>query len=347
MIKIPKKWRELPKDERYKIPTKYFNIDEKTLKRIRKISDVKKRLIEAAKLQYQLFKNIHSYLTVWIAGCGSDVIIRQKFGSTQNLLNLFIKSYKFPKEIKPSWADIKRRIKIPKIMTEELAEETGIHIGDGSISILKDKKWKSYQGSINGDLINESIYHKTYIKDLMKKIYNINLSILERVDKNSIESRYKSKAIIEFKHKILGFPIGKKRNIKIPKEILKNKEFKRRCVVGIIDTDFSITSSLSITGKLHSLFIVKQLAKIFDDENIPYTLKIYKDYGRFYIRKKGAIKIIKKWKLKNQKHLSKYNLFKGFKKFIPYSTTPERLAVLEGKLDIKKLEEICKKRGSR
>jgi len=344
MIKVQKKWRELSKEEKHKIPTKYFNIDEKILNKIRNIRDPKARLIEAAKIQYELFNDIHSYLTTWIAGYSSDVIIRQKFGSTQNLLNLFFTPIKFPNKITPSWADIKRKIKIPKEITEDLAEETGIHIGDGSISILTDKKWKSYQGSISGDLINESIYHRLYIQNLMKKIYNINLSILERVDKNSIESRYKSKAIIEFKHKILKLPLGKKRGIKIPKEILSNNKFAKRCVVGIIDTDFSITSSLSITGKLHSLHLVKQLAEIFNKNDISHTLRMYKDYGRFYIRKEGAIKIIREWKLKNQKHLSKYYLFKEFKKFLPYSTTPERFLVLEGKLDVEKLEKICNKR---
>ncbi len=73
---------------------------------------------------------------------------------------------------------------------------------------------------------------------------------------------------------------------------------------------------------------------------------MYSDYGRFYIRKKGAIKIIEEWKLKNQKHLSKYNLFKEFNEFIPWSTTPERLVVLEGKLGINRLKTICKKRAS-
>lgn len=346
MKKIPTKWRELPKEERNKIPTKYFNINEKTLKRIRNISNAKRRLIEAARIQYELFDDIHSYLTVWIAGYGSDVMIRQKFGSTQELLNMFFKPIKMPKDITPSWADIKRKIKIPKEMTEDLAEETGIHIGDGSINIIKDKKWQSYQGSINGDLMNESIYHKKYIKDLMKKIYNIDLSILERVNKNSIESRYKSKAIIEFKYKILGLPLGGKKDIRIPKQILEEKKFQKRCIVGIIDTDFSITSSLSITGKLHSLELVKQISKILNENKIPHILRIYRDYGRFYINKIGARKIIEEWKLKNQKHLSKYKLFEEFRKFIPYSTTPERLAVLKGKLDIKKLERICKRRAS-
>ncbi len=346
MINVPKKWRELPKNIRLEIPSKEFNIDKKTIEKIRDIADPKQRLTEAAKIQYDLFKDIHSYLTTWIAGYGSDVIIRQKFGSTKKLLNLFFNPIKFPKKIKPSWADIKRRIKIPNNMTKDLAYETGVHIGDGGMHIWKhkNKKHKSYFYTISGDLTNEKEYHKEYIKNLMKKLYNINISVLERQNKNNIDSRIKSKAIIEFKNKILKLPIGKKSNIEIPKEILKNKEFVKKCVAGIIDTDFSVTSSLAITGKLASLKLVKQISNILNNEEISHILKIYKNYGRFYINKKGALKIIKEWKLKNPKHTSKYFLLQKFKKFIPYSTTRERLAILEGKLDIKKLEEICKKR---
>ena len=208
MIKVQKKWRELQKEERFKIPEKYFNIDEKTLNKIRGISDIKKRLIEAAKIQYEMFNDIHSYLTVWIAGCGSDVIIRQKFGSTQNLLNLFFKPIIFPKNIKPSWQDIKRRIKIPEKMTEELAEETGIHIGDGNLYVLTDKNgFKSYRYGISGDLTDEYIYHKEHIGRLMKNLYNLEPYLLKREKKNCIESTYKSKAIVQFKNKILDLPI--------------------------------------------------------------------------------------------------------------------------------------------
>jgi len=348
MRKIPTKWRELSQEEKNKIPTKYFNINKNLLKKIRNISDTKKRLIEAAKLQYELFEDIHSYLTTWIAGYGSDSIIREKFGSTKNLLNLFIPSNKFPKDINPSWADIKRKIKIPIKMTEEIAEETGIHIGDGNMHVRTEKNGcKSYQYSISGDLINEHIYHEDYIKPLLKSIYNIEASILKRENKNSIETRCKSKSIVLFKNKILGLIIGKKTNIEIPKQILKDDEFQKRCVVGIIDTDFNITSSLSITGKLNNLLVLKEMKKILDKNKIPNILRLYKNYGRFYIGKEGALRIMEEWKLKNQKHLSKFHLFGEFKKFVPYSTTPERLAVLAGKLDIKKLEEICKKRGSR
>ena len=45
MKKIPTKWRELPKEERFQIPTRYFDISEKEIAKIRKINDSKKRLI--------------------------------------------------------------------------------------------------------------------------------------------------------------------------------------------------------------------------------------------------------------------------------------------------------------
>lgn len=346
MIKIPKRWRELSKEKRFKIPIKYFNIDEKTLSKIRKIPDSKDRLIEAAKIQYELFNDIHSYLTVWIAGYGSDIMIRQKFGSTQKLLDLFFKPIKFPKNIKPSWQDIKRRIKIPEEMSKELAEETGIHIGDGNLYTSSKERIGYYSYSITGDLINDFIYHKEYISKLMKKLYNINGFFIEREKKNSIQSTYKSKAIFEFKNKVLNLPIGSKKDIKIPSDILNNKEFQKKCVAGLIDTDFNITSSIAITGKMNNLFVTRAMMRILKLNNIKHTYKEYGNYGRFYINKESAVKIIKEWKLNNPKHISKYQIFQEFRKFIPFSTTPERLAVLSGKLDIQELEKICKKRVS-
>lgn len=344
MIKIQKRWRELPIEKRLEIPSSLFNIDIKEIDRIRKIADTKKKLIEAARLQYETFNDIHSYLTTWIAGFGSDVIIRQNFGSTQELLDLFFKRERFPNKIKPSWQDIKRRVKIPIEMTEELAEETGIHIGDGNLSIYSDKLGKGFRYGISGDLLNEIIYHEGYIAPLIKNIYGLNPSIIRREDKNSIETFCKSKAIVEFKSKILKLPIGTKKEIKIPLKILKNEEFQKRCIVGIIDTDFNITNNVSISGKLNNLFVINEMHKILEENKIIHKFKIYEDYGRFYIRKESAIKIIEEWSLKNQKHLSKYNLFKEFKEFIPFSTTPERLAVLSGEFDINRLKKICEKR---
>lgn len=271
--------------------------------------------------------------------------MRKYFGSTKNLLDIFIKLPIYPVGISGSWADIKRNIRIPTEMTAELAEETGIHIGDGNLHISTDKNgFNSYNYSINGDLINEYLYHVNHINKIMKDLYNLEGSFLARVEKNNIDSRYKSKSIVEFKNKILKLPIGTKKNIKIPNSILKNKEFQKNCIVGIIDTDFTITSSLSISGKINNLFVAKEMHKIFNKEGINHVYRRYDKYSRFYIQKDSALKIIKDWPLNNIKHISKLNIFEEFGKYIPHSTTPERLALLAGKIDINELEEITRKR---
>src|SRR3989344_2253298 len=181
MKKIPKKWRELPLKEKLEIPRGYFNIGENILEKIRQIKNPKERLIAAAKIQYELFNNIHSYLTAWIAGYSSDVVVRQFFGSTKDLRDIFIKPLIYNEKIKPSWADIKRGINIPDKMSEDLAEEIGIHIGDGSLYSHIDKKgWGNYRYTVSGDLTNEYFYHKEHIGKLMKKLYNIGPLLLER-----------------------------------------------------------------------------------------------------------------------------------------------------------------------
>lgn len=111
--------------------------------------------------------------------------------------------------------------------------------------------------------------------------------------------------------------------------------------------NFSVTSSLALTGKLHSIDLVKQIKEILERNNIKYILRIYKDYGRFYINKEGAIKIINDWRLNNPKHISKYNVYKKFKRYFPFSTTSERLSLLNKEISIKELENLCKNRSRR
>lgn len=160
MKPIPHKWRKLSRERRLGIPSKYFNIDPGVIKRIRGIDNKEKRLIEAARVQYESFNDIHTDLTAWIAGFASDSTIRYTLGSSKQLRELFVKPHIKNRKISPSWSDIKRNIKIPTQMTEALAEETGIHIGDGNLYTGYNKN--SYKYTITGDLINEYIYHLGY-----------------------------------------------------------------------------------------------------------------------------------------------------------------------------------------
>ncbi|MEK6836518.1 MAG: hypothetical protein AABX94_02520 [Nanoarchaeota archaeon] len=345
MLKIPKKWRELSLHEKLDLPVKYFKFEKEQIEKIRDIKDKREKLIASGKIQFDKFGDIHTFLLSWIAGYGSDVEVRHVFGSTQNFRDLFFKKIKLPYDIKPSWMDIKRKIKIPDKMKKELAEETGIHIGDGNLYVYYDKnKFPYYQYSISGNLKDEEIYHLTHIGPLIRRLYNLSPNILKRTNRNSIDTRFRSKAIISFKNKVLGLVIGSKKDIKIPQIIMENNEFSKSCLVGIFDTDFHITEHLAISGKLHSLNVCNQIHEILERNKIKHVYTKYEHYGRFYIPKDFSKIIVRDWGMHNLKHLTKFEIFEKFGKLIPFTTTTERISLLKGVISLVELESISRMR---
>lgn len=249
------------------------------------------------------------------------------------------------KDISQSWSDIKREITLPDITSLDLAEETGIHIGDGNLYVYTDKhSHSSYRYCISGNLTDEVVYHELHILPLLKKLYNIDAKCKKRMGKNSIDTVMKSKTIVEFKTKKLNLPIGKKNPIFIPKHIEKDNELAKRCLIGIFDTDFTINDDLALVGNLSCKQLLIQINKILNTSKIRNTFKWCNSYGRIRILKEDTAKIVKEWRLNNIKHTSKFDLVKEYKKHIPYSTTAERLAVLQGAIEFEELQGICKKR---
>ena len=230
-------------------------------------------------------------------------------------------------------------------MNEDLAEETGIHIGDGSLEIPIDKQgYPRYRYRIDGNLKDEYIYHNEFIKPLMVELYNCPGFTVFDKSRNSIQSNFRLKLLTLYKKDILGLPLGSKHNITIPKEIKSNDTFVKRCLVGIFDTDFSITSSMNLKGRMTSLKLMKEIHEILDKFNIKHSYRLKNNFADINIRKKGTIHILNEWGLHNDKHVSKYDFWKKFKTYLPYTYTEERLAVLKGKMDIEELKLISLKR---
>lgn len=135
-------------------------------------------------------------------------------------------------KIKFSKSDIKKNIILPKRITPDLAEEIGLHIGDGSMNIYSNKGLFQLRGHIKDD----KEHYQTRIKELYKKLYNLDVSIREMKSTGVIGFQIWSDAIVNFKNKILGLPLGKKSNIEIPK-IINNKELFYSFIRGLFDTD--------------------------------------------------------------------------------------------------------------
>lgn len=135
-------------------------------------------------------------------------------------------------KIEFSLKDKLRGITIPNV-SRKLAEETGIHIGDGSMSYQN----KGYRIVYAGNLFEDASYMQ-FVRSLLNDLYNIDSEIKE-IPKNTLAYiRIYSKAICTFKNRFLGLPFGKKSEIvDIPPIFQSDLGFAKACIRGIFDTD--------------------------------------------------------------------------------------------------------------
>ncbi len=134
-------------------------------------------------------------------------------------------------KINYSKKDKKKKIMLPTEMSAPLAEEIGVHLGDGCLSIKKN------YFSVKTNKVEEK-YMSDFLLPLYKKLYNLDLKLMRLKSVSGFESY--SQALYEFKNKVLSLPSGEKiHKIEIPSYILdsRNKEVYRACIRGLFDTD--------------------------------------------------------------------------------------------------------------
>lgn len=133
--------------------------------------------------------------------------------------------------------DIKRGLKLPTRISKEVAEELGIHVGDGCLySYVNNFGTTGFRYNISGGL-HEIEYFEGYLIPLIKKVYGIDGRI--RIRQDGLELEYRYKTLVTFKH-LLGLPIGKKNEIKIPECVLTSP-FVYDFLRGLVDTDGCLT----------------------------------------------------------------------------------------------------------
>ena len=128
---------------------------------------------------------------------------------------------------------------IPQLDDSNLAYESGVHLGDGSL----DK----YRYLISGDKTKETIYYEAVLAPLVEELYDIGPTI--SFENNSVYLRIYSRELVLFKNQELGFPIGRKAGLRIPKFIASNPDSTSNAISGLYDTD----GSLSIVSAFFAL----------------------------------------------------------------------------------------------
>ena len=128
---------------------------------------------------------------------------------------------------------MKNRFKTPIKINNLLAEEIGLHLGDGSMNYYNKRGLFQLRGHINDD----KDHYVSRIKWIYKEIFNIDVKLRAMPSTRVYGFQIWSNELVDYKNKILGLPLGKKRNFSIPSEIIENEELSRNFLRGYFDTD--------------------------------------------------------------------------------------------------------------
>lgn len=181
-------------------------------------------------------------------------------------------------KIQLSVHDVKKNIRLPRVLNPNLAELIGIHIGDGYLGYRENKK--EFLIQCMGNPKTEKEHYDKFMNSSWKEIFNIDLN-LKNFNSGCYGFMVYSKAIGTFFNHVLEMPIGKKSHtIKIP-NIIKNtckesiSDEMVACIRGIIDTDFYL-------NKDNYSF---ELGAYFASRNLVLDLN-------YYLKKLGMLPII-------------------------------------------------------
>lgn len=212
----------------------------------------------------------------------------------------------------------------PAIISEDLAEETGWHIGDGSMNYYNNQGRIKGIYQLRGHIEDDKPHYIERIKPIFKKLYGIDISLRDMPSTRVFGFQIWSDELVRFKQK-LGLGIGPKINITIPSIFLKDHNIKISVLRGIFDTDGCVYLQKK-NNKLYprmeigtiSYQLAEQLKLSFNEIGLRATM--YKSRNLNNSNKKILYavsirgvemfhKFIQIISPKNPKHIAKYKLF--------------------------------------
>lgn len=214
-------------------------------------------------------------------------------------------------------------MKIP-LISPELAEETGWHIGDGSMNFYKQHEKLKGIYQLRGHIEDDREHYIERIKPLFESLYGIKVNLREMLSTRVFGFQIWNDELANFKQK-LGLPLGKKWDISIPKDFLGSNELKIAVLRGIFDTD----GGINLEKKNNKLYprvyitticptLANQLKIIFNELGLRATLysgiqnKEFNRQREYRITIRGEEmfqKFMRVIEPKNPKHTAKYQNF--------------------------------------
>lgn len=219
-------------------------------------------------------------------------------------------------------SDLRKELIFPEHLSPELAEETGLHIGDGTMNFYINGGKYGGKYSLRGHINDDVKHYDNRIKKLYKLLYNLEINLSKMKSTGVYGFQVWTDSIVNFKHKILKLPMGKKLDIIIPGCFI-DKYFVD-VVRGIFDTD----GCIYLEHKNNKLYPRIQIATISRglSEQLKNNLLRHgfratvfvedrsdRCWSNLYTISIRGEEMLQKWMKiinpANQKHISKFNFF--------------------------------------
>jgi len=173
-------------------------------------------------------------------------------------------------------------IKIPEI-NDKVAYLAGVVAGDGNLNVCR-RKMGGYHYRVN------IVGHKEdleYLTTLLKDLFNYKPRVLRDKRKANCYLINIYSVAIFFYFVKLGFPVGKKRDVYVPPSIAQNSTLFKHYMLGLIDTDGSVSKNRIILKQREENFLkelVQLLEKHFNIKSNPPKVNYTQGKPFYYIR---------------------------------------------------------------
>jgi len=211
------------------------------------------------------------------------------------------------------------KVRIPKIITKDIAYLAGFISGDGHLCFRKDKH--EYSIFCSGNLENERIFYESFIKNIFIRIFNIVPKTRINIKNKTITLVVYSKNLLFYFSKVCEIPIGAKSGkVRIPNKFKNFNTLKKAFIQGFVDADFSLCLKKRyrivpyypvISGSSKSKIIISEIADFLKSCNISFSLNLNAiQYDKRF--KKGSV-IMHSVHVYGKKNLFKWMKIIGFR----------------------------------
>lgn len=209
----------------------------------------------------------------------------------------------------------KEKIKNLQLLNQidtDLAYFCGVLAGDGSIGYREKKK--EYSIKCVGNPKDEIEFYNILIKNLIKKLFNLDINPKFHDKKTTYGFSLYSRSIVKYLTETIGLPLGKKyEKLKIPKIFLNNKALVRHFISGVADTDFHIAIKRNnypvIIGTSKSENFIQEIKDFLDADGF----RTFKSVRKYYDKRVNKLIITHIISIYGRKQFSDWLMKIGFR----------------------------------